>query len=118
MMSTMSMTMTGKILKTGVLRSLGATALAVALVVGFRATASAQSVCTTHAEVIEQLGNRHSEAPVAIGLSGSGGVIEVFATSDGSTWTIIITMPDGTSCMMAAGEAWETLPAPVRGPKA
>ncbi len=114
----MSMMMTGKILKSVVLGGLGATALAVALVVGFRATASAQSVCTTHAEVIKQLGNRHSEAPVAIGLSGSGGVVEVFATSDGSTWTMIITMPDGTSCMMAAGEAWENLPASLRGLKA
>ena len=114
----MSMMMTGKILKTAVLRGLAATALAVALVVGFRATASAQSVCTTRTEVTKQLDSRYSEAPVAIGLAGSGGVIEVFATSDGSTWTIIITMPDGTSCMMAAGEAWENLPALLRGPKA
>ena len=42
----MSMMMTGKILKTAVLGGLAATALAVALVVGFRATASAQSLCT------------------------------------------------------------------------
>ncbi len=110
--------MTAKILKTAVLGGLAATALAVALVVGFRATASAQSVCTTRAEVTKQLDSRYSEAPVAIGLAESGGVIEVFATTDGSTWTIIITMPDGTSCMMAAGEAWENLPALLRGPKA
>ncbi len=114
----MSMIMTGKILKTAVLRGLGATALAVALVVGFRATASAQSVCTTRAEVTKHLDSRYSEAPVAIGLSRNGGVVEVFSTSDGSTWTMIITMPDGTSCMMAAGEAWENLPALLRGPKA
>lgn len=114
----MSMMMTGKILKTAVLGGLGATALAVALVVGFRATASAQSLCTTRAEVTKQLDSRYSEAPVAIGLSRNGGVVEVFSTSDGSTWTMIITMPDGTSCMMAAGEAWENLPALLRGPKA
>ncbi len=114
----MSMIMTGKILKTAVLRGLGATALAVALVVGFRATASAQSVCTTRAEVTKHLDSRYSEAPVAIGLSRNGGVVEVFSTSDGSTWTMIITMPDGTSCMMTAGEAWENLPALLRGPKA
>ena len=110
--------MTGKIFNTAVLRGLGAVALAVALVVGFRATASAQSLCTTRAEVTKQLDSRYSEAPVAIGLSRNGGVVEVFSTSDGSTWTMIITMPDGTSCMMAAGEAWETLPALLRGPKA
>lgn len=114
----MSMMMTGKIVKTAVLGGLGATALAVALVVGFRATASAQSLCTTRAQVTKQLDSRYSEAPVAIGLSRNGGVVEVFSTSDGSTWTMIITMPDGTSCMMAAGEAWENLPASLRGPKA
>ncbi len=110
--------MTGKIFNTAVLRGLAAVALAVALVVGFRATASAQSLCTTRAQVTKQLDNRYSEAPVAIGLSRNGGVVEVFSTSDGSTWTMIITMPDGTSCMMAAGEAWENLPASLRGPKA
>ncbi len=110
--------MTGKIFKTAMLRGLGAVALAVALVGGFRATASAQSFCTTRAEVTKQLDSGYSEAPVAIGLSRNGGVVEVFSTSDGSTWTMIITMPDGTSCMMAAGEAWENLPASLRGPKA
>ncbi len=115
MMSTM---MTGKILKTAVLRGLGAAALAVALVVGFRATASAQSVCTTRAEVTKQLDSRYSETPVSIGLARNGGVIEVFSSGDGSTWTMIITMPDGLSCMLAAGEAWENLPALLRGPKA
>ncbi len=109
---------TAKIFKTAVLGGLAATALAVAPVVGLRATAFAQSVCTTRGEVTKQLDSRYSEAPVAIGLAKSGGVIEVFATTDGSTWTIIITMPDGTSCMMAAGEAWENLPAWLRGPKA
>lgn len=111
-------TMTAKILKTAVLGGLAATAFAVALGVGFRATASAQSACTTRAEVTKQLDSRYSEAPVAIGLSRNGGVVEVFASTDGSTWTMIITMPDGTSCMMAAGEAWENLPALWRGPKA
>ena len=110
--------MTGKIFNTAVLGGLGAVALAVALVVGFRATASAQSLCTTRAQVTKQLDSRYSEAPVAIGLSRNGGVVEVLSTSDGSTWTMIITMPDGTSCMMAAGEAWENLPASLRGPKA
>ena len=109
---------TARIFKTAVLGGLAATALAVAPVVGVRAAAFAHSVCTTRAEATKQLYSRYSEAPVAIGLAKSGGVIEVFATTDGSTWTIVITMPDGTSCMMAAGEAWENLPALVRGPKA
>lgn len=40
--------------------------------------------------------------------------IEVYASPDG-TWTIVTTRPDGMSCLMAAGQAWETLPLIVKG---
>jgi len=66
--------------------------------------------CSTRANVIKHLANKYSESPVAVGLAENGGVIEVLTSSKGGTWTIIITMPDGTSCMVAAGEAWEQLP--------
>jgi len=69
----------------------------------------AQTICTTRGEIVKQLGKRYSEAPVALGLSRNGGVVEVFSTTDGNTWTMVITMPDGTSCMMAAGESWEMI---------
>ena len=35
------------------------------------------------------------------------GVVEVFPSGDGSTWTIVVTMPNGTSCAVVNGEAWE-----------
>ncbi len=43
---------------------------------------------------------------MAIGLTGNGSVIELFTTGDGSTWTIVITSPDGLSRVVAAGESW------------
>ena len=49
------------------------------------------------------------EEPVAVGLATNGGVIEVLASPDGKTWTAIIAMPDGTSCLIAAGQGWETV---------
>ena len=67
------------------------------------------------------LANKYSEAPVAVGMAENGGVIEVLTSTEGGTWTIIITMPDGTSCMVAAGEDWEQLPkiaAKAKGPGA
>jgi hypothetical protein len=36
-------------------------------------------------------------------------VVEVLADSAGSTWSIIITMPDGMACIVASGEHWEPL---------
>ena len=104
--------------KTAVTRIFGATLLALALMLGVRAPASAQTVCAGHAEMAKRLDKGYSEAPVAIGLSSNGGVVEVFSARDGATWSIVITRPDGLSCMVAAGEAWETLPKVALGPEA
>ncbi len=38
-----------------------------------------------------------------------GGSLGYKLGGDGSTWTMVITTPDGTTCMMATGEAWESL---------
>jgi len=72
--------------------------------------AAADRNCSTRANVLRQLSNKYSESPTAIGRAENGGVIEVLTSTEGGTWTIIITMPDGTSCMVAAGQDWETLP--------
>lgn len=69
-----------------------------------------QPACTKRADVIGHLANKYSEAPVAIGLANNGGVIEVLSSHAGDSWTIIITMPNGTACMVAAGESWELVP--------
>ncbi len=68
--------------------------------------AEAQSIASPRAEIVKQLGDAYAEAPVAIGLTGNGSVIELFTTGDGSTWTIVITSPDGLSRVVAAGESW------------
>ena len=108
--------------KAAMLRAFGSIALTLAfvltLLLGAQASASAQSVCTTHPEIAKQLKSRHSEAPVAIGLADNAGVIEVFSTGDGSTWTMVLTLPDGMSCVMATGEAWEHLTWTVLDPQA
>jgi hypothetical protein len=102
-------------------RTVGASILAITMMLVIWATSSpaaAQSVCTTRSAVAERLAGDHAEAPVAAGLAASGEVVEVFTSDDGATWTIILTRPGGTSCLVAAGEAWMTLPAKVaaKGP--
>ena len=49
-----------------------------------------------------------------MGLTESGAVLEVLASTVGS-WTILITRPDGVSCVVTSGEAWDTVPLPVKG---
>ena len=86
---------------------------------GGPASAQQQPVCTKRANVLKHLANKYAEAPVAIGLANNGGVIEVLTSETGDSWTIIITMPNGTACMVAAGEDWENVRTTVaEGPAA
>ncbi len=45
-----------------------------------------------------------------MGLTDKGAVLEVFASQNGS-WTFLITMPNGLTCVVASGQSWETLAA-------
>ncbi len=65
--------------------------------------------CDQRAKVIGHLAQKYQEAPVAIGVTTSGGMVEVLASGDGGTWTIILSNPNGTSCLVAAGEGWRAL---------
>ncbi len=65
--------------------------------------------CTLRTNALSQLEAQYKERPVSIGLSASGAVVEVVASETGS-WTILVTTPQGMSCMIATGEHWETLP--------
>ena len=69
-------------------------------------SAQAQSRDLPRAEVVEQLDAQYAEAQAAVGVTNEGGVIEVFTTKDGSTWTLVLTKPDGISRVVAAGETW------------
>ncbi len=105
--------------KMAIFRVVGAAALAMALLIGVWASmkpASAQTGWATRAEVTEQLSSRYSKTPGAMGLTSKGAVIEVFSGSDGTIWTIVMTKPDGMSCVVATGEVWENVPFQVKVP--
>ena len=59
--------------------------------------------------VLALLASRYGEHPVAGGLASTGALVEVLPTPDGSTWTIIVSAPDGWACMVAAGQGWRNL---------
>jgi hypothetical protein len=68
--------------------------------------ADAQDRCGMRDSVVALLAEKYEEVQVAIGITDNGDLAEVFAASDGSTWTLVITSPRGRSCMVAAGEGW------------
>ncbi len=89
-------------------RTLLATALGLSMLSLATPAASAQSICGERGDFIKHLGKRHQEAPTSMGLASNGKMVEVL-TSETGTWTIIVTSPDGTACVVAAGEAWQSM---------
>ncbi len=98
------------------MRTLAAAALA-AFLLSAPAYAQRAPVCTDRATVMGNLAVEYSEAVTGRGITNNGWLFEIMQSSDGQTWTAIVTLPNGTTCMTAAGVAWEDLPAPVeQGP--
>ena len=84
--------------------------IAAAGVIAMTSGAEAQMLCKERSEVLARLSTGYKEAPTAMGLASNGGLIEVLTSSeDGRTWTIIITRPNGVSCVMATGETWQNI---------
>ncbi len=76
----------------------------------FASSSHAATVCSTRTNFLNELSSQHRENPIAMGLAANGSVLEVLASKDG-TWTILITSPNGTSCVVAVGDSWEALKA-------
>ena len=76
-------------------------------------SASAQAQCGPREQIVKSLGDNFKEAPIGVGVTQPGQVLELFASSSG-TWTMVVTTPNGTSCLIAAGENWDMVRA-VRG---
>lgn len=71
--------------------------------------AGAQTVCGGHAKFTETLAQKYEEMPSAYGIVGQRNLVELFVSKTG-TWTMLVTRPDGTSCVLATGQSWEQVP--------
>ncbi len=77
----------------------------------FAPAAAAQAVCGSHQSISDKLKKSYTETPLSMGVTNGGGIVEVFVSPEGS-WTLVVTQPNGMSCLIAAGLDWETLPRP------
>ena len=75
--------------------------------------AFAVSVCDKRETILDRLGARYQETPHAVGITNNGGLVEVLTSTGGETWTIIVSMPHGLSCLVASGEWWKEKPREV-----
>lgn len=65
--------------------------------------------CAERAQVMQRLAESYGETRQSIGLAGDRQVVEVFASDETGTWTITVTMPNGMTCLVAAGQGYEQL---------
>jgi len=90
--------------------------LTAAFVVPFSQSSSAKAqqvsrqapICGDRDSLMVQLEKKYSEQPKSMGLAANGSVVEVLTANTG-TWTIMITNPQGITCLIAAGEHWEEM---------
>jgi hypothetical protein len=76
--------------------------------------ADAAAVCKPRAELVRFLATKFKEHQRSFGLQNDLRVLEIFASADGS-WTALLSMPNGMSCVVSSGEAWTTLPPAQEG---
>jgi hypothetical protein len=68
---------------------------------------TAATPCAERAKVVERLTTTYGETVQSMGLGANNGMMEVFASEESGTWTITVTMPNGQTCLIASGQAFE-----------
>ncbi len=70
--------------------------------------------CGSRDDVVASLADQYDETHRASGLESETGLMEIWASDAGGSWTILLTRPDGQTCVMATGSHWlETIEAAI-----
>ncbi|MFZ5749898.1 MAG: hypothetical protein ACOY5U_02410 [Pseudomonadota bacterium] len=76
----------------------------------------AAAECLDLDRILQRLDRYFGEVPVFAGAGDAGdvGATIVTAAPDGTTFTVLVVRPDGTACMIGAGNGWSIArPAPA-----
>ncbi|MEM8774821.1 MAG: hypothetical protein AAGF53_07285 [Pseudomonadota bacterium] len=63
--------------------------------------------CAPRDLVVDRLAERYGESRQSMGLGSNNSVVEVFASEETGTWTIVVTSVNGMTCLVASGQAFE-----------
>jgi hypothetical protein len=80
------------------------------------AEAEGRQACAKREQVVRKLEEKFGETLRSIGLHHTDAVVEVYSSEETGTWTILMTRPDGMTCLLAAGQLWEHDAAPLQKP--
>lgn len=67
------------------------------------------TICHKTAQMADRLQSRQGAARAARGAQSPDQILEVW-TDDRGGWTLVVTYATGTSCIVAMGSDWESLP--------
>ena len=81
----------------------------IALSSAVKADAQQQRNCAPREMVINRLADGYGETRQSIGMAANNAVVEVYASDESGSWTIIVTTPNGLSCLVASGQGFENL---------
>jgi len=70
--------------------------------------AAGQSICAPREEAVRVLVETYGEARQSGGLVMNGALVETWGNPASGTWTITATRPDGQTCIIVAGVAFQT----------
>ncbi|WP_245541117.1 hypothetical protein [Yoonia vestfoldensis] len=71
------------------------------------ATQAQALTCADNAVVAQRLAQVYGERRQFMAPGPDGAMTEVFAATDTGSWTIAITLPDGLTCLVASGAAFD-----------
>jgi len=76
--------------------------------------------CAARGQIVDRLEQGYGETRQSIGLGQDNSLVEIFASAETGTWSILVTMTNGLSCLVASGESFEVMQEQVvfRGEKA
>ena len=97
------------------MKFLATAALAVSL--AMPAWAQQSRNCGPRDLVVKRLAEGFGETRQSMGLGANNAIVEVFASEESGTWTITVTSPNGMTCLVASGQAFERISEelPARG---
>ena len=72
--------------------------------------AMAQQYCAERHVVVDRLKTGYGESYAGGGLRNETSVFEVWFSEEDGTWTILMTLANGQSCVMASGTNWREGP--------
>lgn len=67
--------------------------------------------CASRDAITDKLSTAYEETLTATGLQNADALIEIWSSEKTGSFTILVTRPDGISCVVSTGQNWSTIPA-------